>query len=371
MLFITGPGKTAIENHFDINAELIQTLRETGKEELLGRTGVRAGGRPVLLHAAAAALGLGHAVLCARPLVGHQPFVVALGDSIIGLHAQSEVVRRMTRCSRSAGAARSSRSRRCRGEEVSTTASPSRGPAATSSSSATWSRSPSVDEAPSNLAVAARYVLRRDLRRPRQDAAGQGRRDPADRRDPHRDPRGRPRLGVRLRPRASSGSTSATSRATSRRSSSSPWPTRSTAPALRALPGGTAPCILTRKRAYARAGLVGNPSDGYHGKTISLIVRNFWAEVVLYEWDPVEIVLAEEDRAASARSTSWRSDVRLHGYYGGIRLIKATIKVRRVLPGAQAAAARPQLLGPLPDEHPAAGRAWPAPARSSWPRSAA
>ena len=55
--------------------------------------------------------------------------------------------------------------------------------------------------------------------------------------------------------------------------------------------------IIIRKRAYARAGLVGNPSDGYHGKTISISVRNFWAEVVLYEWDSVDIVLAEDDRA--------------------------------------------------------------------------
>lgn len=39
---------------------------------------------------------------------------------------------------------------------------------------------------------------------------------------------------------------------------------------------------IIRKRAYARAGLLGNPSDGYNGKTVSLIVRNFWAEVVLY-----------------------------------------------------------------------------------------
>ena len=43
--------------------------------------------------------------------------------------------------------------------------------------------------------------------------------------------------------------------------------------------------------AYARAGLAGNPSDGYHGKTLSFIVRNFWAEVVLYPWEEVEIVL--------------------------------------------------------------------------------
>jgi glucuronokinase len=84
--------------------------------------------------------------------------------------------------------------------------------------------------------------------------------------------------------------------------------------------------IIIRKRAYARAGLLGNPSDGYHGKTISLIVRNFSAEVVLYEWDSVDIVLAENDRAQFRSIRDLAKDVRLHGYYGGIRLIKATIK---------------------------------------------
>jgi glucuronokinase len=84
--------------------------------------------------------------------------------------------------------------------------------------------------------------------------------------------------------------------------------------------------LLVRKRAYARAGLLGNPSDGYHGKTISVIVRNFWAEVVLYEWDSVDIVLAEDDRARFSSVHDLARDVRLHGYYGGIRLIKATIK---------------------------------------------
>jgi glucuronokinase len=84
--------------------------------------------------------------------------------------------------------------------------------------------------------------------------------------------------------------------------------------------------FLTRRRAFARAGLVGNPSDGYHGKTISVSVRNFWAEVVLYEWDSVDIVLAEGDRARFNSVQDLARDVRLHGYYGGIRLIKATIK---------------------------------------------
>jgi glucuronokinase len=84
--------------------------------------------------------------------------------------------------------------------------------------------------------------------------------------------------------------------------------------------------FLTRKRAYARAGLLGNPSDGYNGKTISVSVRNFFAEAVLYEWDSVDIVLADGDRATFGSVYDLARDVRLHGYYGGIRLIKATIK---------------------------------------------
>jgi len=83
---------------------------------------------------------------------------------------------------------------------------------------------------------------------------------------------------------------------------------------------------IIRKRAYARAGLLGNPSDGYNGKTISIIVRNFWAEVVIYEWDSVDIVQSRDDRARFRSIQDLAQDVRLHGYYGGIRLIKATIK---------------------------------------------
>jgi glucuronokinase len=84
--------------------------------------------------------------------------------------------------------------------------------------------------------------------------------------------------------------------------------------------------LIIRKRSYARAGLLGNPSDGYNGKTISIILRNFWAEAVLYEWDSVDIVLAQQDRARFRSIYDLAKDVELHGYYGGIRLIKATIK---------------------------------------------
>src|SRR3954471_21934506 len=84
--------------------------------------------------------------------------------------------------------------------------------------------------------------------------------------------------------------------------------------------------LILRRRAYARAGLVGNPSDGYHGRTISIIVKNFHAEVVLYEWDDVALVLGEESQNRFASVHDLVRDVKLHGYYGGIRLVKAAVK---------------------------------------------
>jgi len=84
--------------------------------------------------------------------------------------------------------------------------------------------------------------------------------------------------------------------------------------------------LLIRKRAFARAGLIGNPSDGYHGKTLSLVVRNFHAEVTLYEWDRIEVVPSHNDQSRFDSIDDLVDDVRLHGYYGGIRLVKATIK---------------------------------------------
>ena len=98
LLFVTGPGKASIENHFDLNVELIQTLRETGKEELLEELEFERAPVQFFYTRQRQLLGLGHAVLCARPFVGELPFVVALGDSIIGLNAQSDIVRRMTSC---------------------------------------------------------------------------------------------------------------------------------------------------------------------------------------------------------------------------------------------------------------------------------
>jgi glucuronokinase len=83
--------------------------------------------------------------------------------------------------------------------------------------------------------------------------------------------------------------------------------------------------MIITAHAYARAGLVGNPSDGYFGKTISFIIRNFKATVRLWETPHFEIVPGEGDLGRFASVDEFIRDVRLHGYYGGMRLIKATI----------------------------------------------
>lgn len=84
--------------------------------------------------------------------------------------------------------------------------------------------------------------------------------------------------------------------------------------------------LLIKKKAYARCGLIGNPSDGYFGKTLSLVVPDFSAEVTLYEWDEVELVFSHDDQVRFASVDDLVRDVQLHGYYGGIRLVRATIK---------------------------------------------
>jgi len=78
--------------------------------------------------------------------------------------------------------------------------------------------------------------------------------------------------------------------------------------------------------AYARAGLAGNPSDGYFGKTISFTIRNFAAKVSLYEHPEVEIVPSMRDRSTYASVRDLVQDVKAYGYYGAIRLVKATIR---------------------------------------------
>ena len=84
--------------------------------------------------------------------------------------------------------------------------------------------------------------------------------------------------------------------------------------------------MIVQTRCYARVGLVGNPSDGYHGKTIAFTMRNFWAEAVLYESPELELRPGQQDHAVFGSLSELVANVRSTGYYGGIRLMKATVK---------------------------------------------
>jgi len=83
IIIVTGRGKSAIEDHFDVSYELEKILEERGQHALLATV------RQVsdLIHVSYVrqkeALGLGHAILMARELVGEEPFAVLLGDDII------------------------------------------------------------------------------------------------------------------------------------------------------------------------------------------------------------------------------------------------------------------------------------------------
>lgn len=84
--------------------------------------------------------------------------------------------------------------------------------------------------------------------------------------------------------------------------------------------------MIIESRAFARAGLLGNPSDGYFGKTISIIIRNFGASVSLYETPELRIEEADVDLNSFRSIYHLTESVKLTGYYGGTRLIKAAIK---------------------------------------------
>jgi len=84
--------------------------------------------------------------------------------------------------------------------------------------------------------------------------------------------------------------------------------------------------MIIETQAFARAGLLGNPSDGYFGKTISIIVRNFGAHVSLYQTPELKIEPQHQDQNVYRNIYDLVESVSLVGYYGGDRLIKAAIK---------------------------------------------
>lgn len=83
ILFVTGRGKRAIEDHFDIAFELESILRQKGNSEAAQEVRDIAELVSIFYVRQKEALGLGHAILCAREFVGGEPFAVLLGDDII------------------------------------------------------------------------------------------------------------------------------------------------------------------------------------------------------------------------------------------------------------------------------------------------
>ena len=83
VIIITGRGKTAIEDHFDVSKELEALLKENGKTDLLKMVRDISNLVRFSYTRQKEALGLGHAILCAKDLVGDEPFAVFLGDDII------------------------------------------------------------------------------------------------------------------------------------------------------------------------------------------------------------------------------------------------------------------------------------------------
>ncbi|MDH4072700.1 MAG: UTP--glucose-1-phosphate uridylyltransferase GalU [Gammaproteobacteria bacterium] len=156
LVFVTGASKRAIEDHFDTDAELERALTESGKTDLLEsiRNIVPAHVSCVYIRQGEP-LGLGHAVLCARPAVGDEPFFVHLADDLIaGEPCLAELAREYSRHGSSVIAV----------EEVPQESTSSYGIVAVEASDSgnrmtRIVEKPKPEDAPSNLAVVGRYLL--------------------------------------------------------------------------------------------------------------------------------------------------------------------------------------------------------------------
>ena len=84
--------------------------------------------------------------------------------------------------------------------------------------------------------------------------------------------------------------------------------------------------MIIRTLAYPRAALIGNPSDGYYGKTIAFVFSNYCASVELYETPELEMLESRRDTNSFTSLDSLEADISQYGYYGGIRLMKAAAK---------------------------------------------
>lgn len=85
--------------------------------------------------------------------------------------------------------------------------------------------------------------------------------------------------------------------------------------------------MIIETYSYPRAAVIGNPSDGYFGKTIAFVFSNFIAKVQLYQTPELEIKPQRVDETSYKNLEELVNDINYAGYYGGLRLIKGMIKV--------------------------------------------
>jgi len=155
LVFITHSTKRAIEDHFDQDPELERAL--AGKEEILARVrGVLPKGNSCVFIRQGEPLGLGHAVLCAKPAVGDEPFFVHLADDLIA--GEPSCLKQMADDYQSHGASVVAV------EEVPHETTSSYGIVAVEASESGQRMTkivekPKPEDAPSNLAVVGRYLL--------------------------------------------------------------------------------------------------------------------------------------------------------------------------------------------------------------------
>lgn len=84
--------------------------------------------------------------------------------------------------------------------------------------------------------------------------------------------------------------------------------------------------MIIRKQAHPRAALIGNPSDGYFGRTIAFTFKNFAATVTLFESPEFRIDPGERDHVCFDSPHAMIAQIRHLGYYGGVRLLQAAVK---------------------------------------------
>lgn len=77
---------------------------------------------------------------------------------------------------------------------------------------------------------------------------------------------------------------------------------------------------------YPRAALIGNPSDGYHGKTIAFVFSDHKVQVTLTPSDEIHFVPTDRDQKHYSSLHDLDNDIQIYGYYGGIRLLKAAVR---------------------------------------------